>query len=275
MERSLLLNPEMNDLVFEGRNKAYGAFVLRHDYEGNMTRAMVTGLLFFLLCITSPFVYNYFKGDTIPEEMIYSNTPVVLEHVEKTPVIKKPAVTAIQAPQQPKSQIKFVPPVVVADEEDVKEDLPPGIDDLKNNDIGTTTEKNENGTVDIEPIIETPGTGNAIDPAPEPDVYNSYAVSQQPEFPDGLEAMYKFLKKNLNYTSMAKENRISGTVFIQFVISKEGKIENAIVVRGIGGGLDQEALRVVKKMPTWKPGKHNGKAVAVNFTLPIKFELLD
>ena len=102
MERSLLLNPEMNDLVFEGRNKAYGAFVLRHDYEGNMTRAMVTGLLFFLLCITSPFVYNYFKGDTIPEEMIYSNTPVVLEHVEKTPVIKKPAVTAIQAPQQPK-----------------------------------------------------------------------------------------------------------------------------------------------------------------------------
>ena len=165
--------------------------------------------------------------------------------------------------------------MVVADEEDVKEDLPPGIDDLKNNDIGTTTEKNENGTVDIEPIIETPGTGNAIDPAPEPDVYNSYAVSQQPEFPDGLEAMYKFLKKNLNYTSMAKENRISGTVFIQFVISKEGKIENAIVVRGIGGGLDQEALRVVKKMPTWKPGKHNGKAVAVNFTLPIKFELLD
>ena len=109
---------------------------------------------------------------------------------------------------------------------------------------------------------------------PEPGVYNSYAVEQQPEFPDGLDAMYDFLRKNIGYPQLAKEIGLSGIVYVQFVVSKEGKIEHAKIVRGVGGGLDQEALRVVNLMPAWKPGKHNGKPVAVNFTLLIKFQLL-
>ena len=276
MERALLLNPEMNDLVFEGRNKAYGAFVLRQDYEGNMVRGMIAGLLFFVLCISSPLAYYYFKSDAMPEEIIYDIKEIILENVKTTPAVIKPVVASNPAPPPPKSQIKFVPPVVVPDDEEVPEDLPPAVDDLKNKVIGTVTTENENGTVGNELPIETPGTGTGIVnvPAPEPEVFNSYAVEQQPEFPGGLEAMYRFIKKNLLYTSFAKENNITGTVIIQFVISKEGKIENAKIVRKIGGGLDQEALKVVNLMPVWKPGKHNGKPVAVNFTLPIKFEFL-
>ena len=273
MTRPLLVNPEMNDIIFEGRNKSYGAFVLRHDYDSNMARAMLAGIFLFLLCVTSPFAYYYFKGESIPD-ITYTNTPVILDHFTPKPVIKQPVMPVNTPPQKVKPQIKFVPPVVVPDEEETTEELPPGIDELKNNVIGSQTVTNENGTIDVDLVIENPGIGVVDETSPEPNIYNSYAVEQQPEFPDGLDAMYTFLKKNIGYPQLAKEIGLSGIVYVQFVVSKEGRIEHAKIVRGVGGGLDQEALRVVNLMPPWKPGRHNGKPVAVNFTLPIKFQLL-
>ncbi|MBP7239072.1 MAG: energy transducer TonB [Saprospiraceae bacterium] len=273
MTQPLVLNHEMNDIIFEGRNKSYGAYVLRHEYEGNMARAMLAGLLFFLLFVTSSFAYYYFKGQAIPD-IIFTNTPVNLDQFTPKPVLKQPVTPVNSPPQKLKPQIKFVPPVVVPDEEETPEDLPPGIDELKNNNIGSQTQINANGTIDADLGVENPGTGIVDEPSPEPTVYNSYAVEQQPEFPDGLDAMYTFLKKNIGYPQLAKEIGLSGIVYVQFVVSKEGRIEHAKIVRGVGGGLDQEALRVVNLMPAWKPGRHNGKPVAVNFTLPIKFQLL-
>ncbi len=273
MTRPLVLNHEMNDIIFEGRNKSYGAYVLRHEYEGNMARAMLAGLLFFLFCITGSFAYYYFKGQAIPD-IIFTNTVVNLDNFTPKPVIKKTVIPPTTPAQKSKPQIKFVPPVVVPDDMDTAENLPPGIDELKNNDIGAQTHTNENGTLDADLAVDNPGSGILDEPAPEPSVFNSYAVEQQPEFPDGLDAMYAFLKKNIGYPQLAKEIGLSGIVYVQFVVSKEGRIEHAKIVRGVGGGLDQEALRVVNLMPPWKPGKHNGKPVAVNFTLPIKFQLL-
>jgi protein TonB len=94
-----------------------------------------------------------------------------------------------------------------------------------------------------------------------------------PTFPDGTEAMYKYIYEKIKYPAIARENGISGQVIVQFVVSKEGDIRNDKVVRGIGGGCNEEALRVVNGMPRWRPGKHNGRAVPVTFTLPIKFVL--
>lgn len=98
-------------------------------------------------------------------------------------------------------------------------------------------------------------------------------VEQMPEFKDGYSGLIQYLQKNLKYPVVARENSISGKVIIQFVVTAEGKIKDARVVRGIGGGCDQEAMRVVMSMPDWKPGRHNGHAVPVTFTLPISFEL--
>ncbi len=98
-------------------------------------------------------------------------------------------------------------------------------------------------------------------------------VEQMPEFPDGQAAMFKFIQENIKYPEMARNSRRQGTVVIQFMVTVTGKIANIKVARGIGLGCDEEAVRVVSIMPAWKPGKHNGKAVPVNFTLPIKFEL--
>lgn len=98
-------------------------------------------------------------------------------------------------------------------------------------------------------------------------------VEEMPEFPGGESKMYEFILKNIKYPEMARENKIKGRVYVQFVVSKDGSLNKIKVLRGIGGGCDEEAVRIVKRMPKWKPGKQNGKTVPVQFTLPFNFKL--
>ncbi len=98
-------------------------------------------------------------------------------------------------------------------------------------------------------------------------------VENEPEFPGGMEALYKYLGESIKYPQVAKENNITGRVYVTFVVEKDGSIANPKVLRDIGGGCGQEAIRVVKAMPKWKPGKQRGKAVRVQFNLPVNFNL--
>jgi len=98
-------------------------------------------------------------------------------------------------------------------------------------------------------------------------------VESMPEFPGGTGELYKYLGKSIKYPPLAKESGIQGRVFVNFVVEPDGSISNVKVLRGIGGGCDEEAMRVVKNMPTWKPGKQRGKSVRVSYNLPIKFTL--
>lgn len=98
-------------------------------------------------------------------------------------------------------------------------------------------------------------------------------VESNPEFPGGLEALYEYLAKNIQYPTIAKENNITGKVYVTFVVEKDGSIANPRILRDIGGGCGQEAIRVVKSMPKWTPGKQRGKAVRVQFNLPVSFNL--
>lgn len=98
-------------------------------------------------------------------------------------------------------------------------------------------------------------------------------VSQDPQYPGGQEAMAKFLSDNLVYPAEARDKGITGRVVVTFVVEKDGNVSNVKVLRDIGGGCGAEAVRVVKKMPRWKPGKANGKAVRTQFTLPLNFSL--
>jgi protein TonB len=105
----------------------------------------------------------------------------------------------------------------------------------------------------------------------EPEIFT--IVEEMPEFPGGTEKLYEFLAKNIKYPQMAKDAGIQGVVFVNFIVYEDGHIGDIKVLRGIGGGCDEEAIRVVKKMPKWKPGKQRGKAVRVSFNLPIRFVL--
>lgn len=106
----------------------------------------------------------------------------------------------------------------------------------------------------------------------EPEVY--IVAEQMPQFPGGEAALFQYLSKQLVYPASAREAHISGTVYILFTVAADGSILNPVVGRGIGGGCDEEALRVVRAMPRWLPGKQMGRAVSVRFTLPIRFTLM-
>ena len=94
-----------------------------------------------------------------------------------------------------------------------------------------------------------------------------------PEYPGGTQALYTFLAKNIKYPKTAKKNNVEGTVYVKFVVDENGDVKNPVIIRGIGAGCDEEVIRVVKKMPKWKPGEINGIKIAVYYTIPCKFSL--
>ena len=128
----------------------------------------------------------------------------------------------------------------------------------------TTTTTNTNSASNTNDL----GSNKSVD---DQDVFT--IVEEMPEYPGGEPARIKFLQDNVNYPPLAQKRGIQGTVYITFVIDEKGNVINAKVLRGVGGGLDEEALRVVKKMPKWKPGKQSGKKVKVQFNMPIRFTL--
>ncbi len=113
-------------------------------------------------------------------------------------------------------------------------------------------------------------------PPPPPPQNETFAyVEQMPEFPGGQQALMEYLSKNIKYPAKAIKEGIQGRVIVRFVINRTGTVERAEVIRGLGSGCDEEALRVVNAMPKWKPGKHNGQAVSTFYTWPIIFKLDD
>ena len=275
MKNSIDLAHTMDDIVFDGRNKSYGAYVLRQRADKHMMVATLVSILFFLLTVNTPKILALIKGNQLtapePNEIItVTLTPApIVEPVRPTP---PPAPKA--TPPLVRNQIQFVPPVVVNDTEDTPDECNvPTVEQLEHEVIGTeTTEGTADGT---DPSLITPegsgGTGTI--PVPESDEPFAF-VEQMPSFPGGMDAMYAFINKHIKFPRIARENNISGTVVLQFVVSREGEILDARVIRKIGGGLDEEALRVVNLMPRWKPGMHNGREVPVTFTLPVKFEFM-
>ncbi len=121
----------------------------------------------------------------------------------------------------------------------------------------------------------------AVEPPPVPTIEEDVVdenkvfdfVEVRPEFPGGLPAFYEFLKDNLKYPRPAQENNIQGIVYVGFVVEKDGSISNVHLVRGIGGGCDEEAMRVIRKMPPWNPGLMGLRKVRVSFSLPVRFKL--
>jgi periplasmic protein TonB len=98
-------------------------------------------------------------------------------------------------------------------------------------------------------------------------------VEEQPEFPGGEAEMQKFIVKNIIYPALAKEAYITGKVYVEFTVDKDGSITNVVCKKGIGGGCDEEAVRVIKLMPKWKPGKQSGRPIRTKFILPIRFDM--
>lgn len=113
--------------------------------------------------------------------------------------------------------------------------------------------------------------GDTVENTNEDEIYTE--VDQQPEFPEGVSALMRFLTENVNYSTESVRKRVQGRVVTNFIIEKDGSISNIVVNEGVNKELDAEAIRVISMMPKWKPGKNNGEIVRVNFTLPLTFRV--
>ncbi|MFN4083615.1 MAG: energy transducer TonB [Bacteroidia bacterium] len=254
------------ELVFHGRNQAYGAYVLRKQGDNNTIKGILAAILLFVLSVTIPAVVNLIK-ESLPDEPEMKITEVTL--LEEPPPIDKnePPPPPTEPPPPLKSTVKFTPPEIKPDQEVPKDEPPPLQEDMKDKDAGKATVQGSDDGIDAS-LIENTGTGEGSGPE-----ILTFA-EQMPEFAGGLEEMYKFINKNIQYPQMARENGIQGKVLLSFVVGTDGKITQIEQIgKKLGWGLDDEAIRIVKAMPPWTPGKQNGKPVTVKFTLPIKFQL--
>ena len=277
-----LSSKEWRDIVFEGKNKEYGAYEMRENSTARHTRAviivlacLVAILVLLILSLTGVFSRAEEEGpDAATEQELatFAADEVIEEEPEEEQV-------KFEEPEE------IIQPEEVANEQRIT-DLPIVEDDKfdETKEVKTQEEMTQNeaqaGAVDI-----TEGTNDlnkqvvkeqiiAPEPAPEPEkVYNIAMVEQKPEFPGGEAAMYKWLGDHINYPAAASEEGVSGRVVVEFVVSKTGAIENVRVLRGRHPALDKEALRVVKSMPKWQPGRNNGQPVKVTYTLPVTFRL--
>jgi len=264
-----LFNPQWLDVIFAGRNKSYGAYELRKQNSRTTSRAVIIGALMFSTLVATPLIVRYISG-ILPEEEKVKITEVVL--APPPPINKEELPPPPPEPPKPKiDQVKFPPPVVVPAEQ-VRDEEPPTVEELKVADPGQKTiEGDPNAEIVIdEPVGEAPKVVAVIE---DNSIRDFASVEVLPEFQGGMAGWGKYLQKNLKYPPMARENNITGRVIMSFVVEKNGQLTDIKVLRGIGGGCDEEAVRVLKNAPAWKPGIQNGRPVRVAYTMPIFFQL--
>lgn len=254
------VNPERNAIVFENRNKEYGGFILRQKYQKRIVMSLIIATTGLALAIAIPMVISYLNKVVANREA--KNTEAITL-AEPPPIDKStPPPPPVIPPPPVQQTIKFTPPKVVKDEE--AQEPPPTQEEVKDVQVSTVTQEGDKDIVDIpdDAVVGDPEEGKIFQFVEEP-----------PLFPGGDDKLFEYLSKNIKYPTIAKENNIQGRVYVTFVVDKDGKVKDAKVLRGIGGGCDEEALRVVKNMPEWKPGRQNGRSVLVQYNLPVLFNL--
>jgi protein TonB len=266
---------EWLDLVFENRNQSYGAYVLRKESGNYLTKALLIAAFFFIsttVLLSTSFWRN--KQDLTvssaidkPDEKVYE-IEMIKEAKKPEPLVEAATKTLVEDFKQ----IEYTTPNVVADNLVTTE--PPTMEALATAVIGTQTIEGTIGNVINAPNTNTSTSGTGNGEGVDSDVVlNSGTVEQLPEFPGGMAAWNKFLSKNLRYPPIAQENVVMGRVTVSFVVEKNGEISAIKVLKGIGAGCDEEAIRVIKKSPMWKPGFQNGRAVRVSYVIPIVFQM--
>lgn len=281
-----LTSAEWRDLVFAEKNKEFGAYQLRKasDKRHNMAFLyMLVGLVVVIFLVIGYSKYADYRDEKkaleLQEQREKMMAAAIEQAEEETP--EEPEVEE-QKYEQPEIQ---VPEEVLATVQ-VTQIAIVEADKVKNEVMDMETQKEDNTA---RGIVNQEGSDDAdkfkavqdqvIVKEPEPEVVKPkeeeifVAVEQQAEFPGGQAALMKWLSNNIRYPESAQQNDIQGRVVVKFVVEKDGSIGQATIAKGVDKDLDREAIRVVKKMPKWQPGKNNGVAVRSYFTLPVTFKL--
>ncbi len=275
MEVNKILTADILDIIFEGRNKDYGAYDLRKTYNKRMFRAMIVMVSILILLFVGFLVANKIS-ETSKNEMVVQD--VQLEEIKQEEKKEEPPPPPPPPkPEPPKVEItKFTPPKIVKDEEVKEDEKPPEVEKLEDTKIGAI---NQEGIKD-EGIVAPPvsDAGKGVIEAPKKDLTNYDEIFTKVEiessYPGGAGAWMRYLNKTFRYPQEAQENEIQGTVVVQFIVNKEGIVSDVEAVSGpTNGGLREEAIRVIKKSGQWTPAVQNGRKVKSYKKQPITFKL--
>ena len=277
-----LYDPKWVDMVFAGKNKEYGAYQLRKGTSGRNIKSLL------ILVIAAALVGGFLAWKVIEqkqaeEQQAYMEAMELAKLQEQAKKEEKKKPEKVQPKIEAKKEIpvaretqKFTAPVIKKDELVKEENQVKQMDKLDEK-VAVGTE-NKEGVKDrtIEAVrSEIAVAAPPPPPAPKPEVSTKVfdVVEEMPSFPGGQGALMSYLASNIKYPVVAQENGVQGRVIVSFVVERDGSISDVKVARSVDPSLDREAQRVVKSMPKWKPGKQNGSAVRVKYTVPVVFRL--
>lgn len=250
--------PGFDDIVFEIRNKKYGAYRLRKKYSQNVILGMLIGIAAICMAVIMPYLNakameNLKARSERLVDLKMENLDQPQEKIELPPPPPPPPVETVV-------QVRYVAPQVV---DSIK---PEEVKQLMTADQAQTVVKNEEVSVVQEVQVEVKEE--------EVPVEIFVAVEEMPVYPGGESEMMKFIYAHIAYPEVARENNVQGTVTLRFVVNYKGMVDQVSLIKGVDPSLNNEAIRVVKMLPQWKPGKQGGKPVNVSFSVPVKFKLL-
>lgn len=273
MAKLNIFKTEWIDMVFEGRNKKYGAYQLRSENPKTTVKALIIGAVLFSFLVALPKIYEMVDGMASTDKE--DDVDKIIEVIDLPPPPDEaplppppPPVEQVQAPKSIVEEVKFKP-LEAAKKEEVPDD-PPKIEQFKEADPSS---RNAEAAPTGDIVIGKPaGDLDKGVEAPDNSIYNSAGLQVQPDFPGGMAAFYKYVMNNFRTPEL--DNDMTAKIYVSFVVEKDGSLTAIKVLRDPGYGMGKEAERVLKSMKQkWSPGIQNGKPVRASFNLPITINI--
>ncbi|MDP4222908.1 MAG: TonB family protein [Bacteroidota bacterium] len=259
MAKEKITAPAFDDIVFENRNKEYGAYRLRKRYSRNVLISLIIGIVIIGTAVIAPYINA--KAMESRARKAERQVEIKLENLDQPNEQVTPPPPPPPPPQEAVQQAKYVPPVVVDSvkpEENVQ---------LMTADQAQVEVKNED--VSLQEVVAPKEEVQQEEAEAEPFV----VVEEMPMFPGGETELLKWIQEHTQYPEVAKENNIQGKVIVRFCVTPKGTIDRVSILKSVDPELDKEAIRVVETLPPFKPGKQGGKPVPVWYMVPINFTL--
>ena len=271
MEANKILGSDILDIIFEGKNKSYGAYQLRKNYNKTLTKALIITGSILLLVFLASILGNYINDRADKKTFDVVDTQMAEIKKDEPPPPPPPPPPPTPPPPPEVNQVKFTPPKIVKDEEVKPEEK---IEEIKEDaQISTKTVESENKVQIVQAPVEDKGT--VVAEAPKEDdegkVFNKVEI--EAEFPGGTGAWTKYLKNNLDANTPVDNGASEGTyqVIVRFIVSKDGSISDVVAETKHGFGMEAEAIKIIKKGPRWTPAQQNGRMVNAYRRQPITF----
>ncbi|WP_199118946.1 energy transducer TonB [Pedobacter sp. ASV28] len=281
---SNLYGSEWLALVFANRNQQYGAYELRRQSSGMLLKAFLIVVPVFVMFFVGPIIYAHFTKTAIIEienKRIELDIAAPIHELKKEQPKAEQAKPQIEAPKAAPITQKVKTENFSANIKVVKDNLtttsPPTMEELQSAVIASTKQEgalvqgNATAPVGNATVVGPGGNEGGVANGNGTEIYEARGVDVYPEFPGGMNAWAKYIQRNLRYPSMAQDEGIQGKVFLSFVVEKDGSITDVKIIKGIGYGCDDEAIRVIKKSPRWKAGMQNNLPVRVRYQMPISY----